>query len=98
MSLPVFLRPEAQADLLAARNWYERHRAGLGDEFADAVGQLLERIELLPELYPATHRIVRRGKVRRFPYVVYYRVQPSRVEVIAILHGSRNPQIWQERT
>jgi plasmid stabilization system protein ParE len=97
MSLPVFLRPEAQADLLAARDWYDRQRTGLGDDFADAVGQMLSRIEVLPELYPAAYRNVRRGKVRRFPYVVYYRVLPSRVEVIAILHGNRNPRVWQDR-
>jgi toxin ParE1/3/4 len=97
MSLPIVLRPEAQADLLAARDWYNRHRADLGQEFAEAVEQLLARIEILPELYPAVLRNVRRGKLRKFPYVVYYQVLASRVEVIAILHGSRNPQIWQDR-
>jgi|GEM_PF-2741884 len=36
MSLPVVLRPEAQDDLLAARDWYERQRAGLGDILVSA--------------------------------------------------------------
>jgi plasmid stabilization system protein ParE len=40
---------------------------------------------------------VRRGKVRRFPYVVYYRVLADRIEVIAVLHAARNPQTWQDR-
>ncbi len=97
MSLPIFLRPEAQVDLLAARDWYERQRAGLGIEFAEAFEEMLARIEILPELYPAVLRNVRRGKLRRFPYVLYYQVLADRIEVIAILHGSRNPQVWQDR-
>jgi plasmid stabilization system protein ParE len=28
---------------------------------------------------------------------VYYRVFTDRVEVIAVLHGSRHPQVWQDR-
>jgi hypothetical protein len=41
MSLPIILRPEAQADMLLARDWYEEQRAGLGAEFAEAVEQIL---------------------------------------------------------
>jgi plasmid stabilization system protein ParE len=97
MSLRVVLRPEAQADLLAARRWYERQRQGLGDEFAQSVEELLDRIAKMPELCAVALWGVRCGKLRRFPYVVYYRVLADRIEVIAVLHGSRNPQVWQDR-
>lgn len=97
MSLPLVVRPEAQADLLAARDWYEQQRPGLGDDFSDAAEELLDRIAATPKLYPATLKDVRRAKLRRFPYVVYYRMLADCVEVLAVLHGSRNPQIWQDR-
>lgn len=67
MSLPVVLRPEAQADLLDVRGYYDQHRAGLGDEFATAVEQFLARIAEMSELYAMALRSVRRGKVRRSP-------------------------------
>lgn len=98
MSLPVILRPEAQADLLAARRWYDKQRRGLGDAFAECVEEIIARIAQMPEFYAVALRGVRRGKLRRFPYVVYYRVLADRIEVIAVLHGSRNPQVWQDRT
>lgn len=97
MSLPIVLRPEAQDDLLEARDWYDQQRAGLGNAFAAAVEQTLARIESMPELYGVALKDVRRGPLRRFPYVVYYRVLADRIEVIAVLHGSRNPRIWQNR-
>jgi len=97
MSLPIVLRPEAQADLLEARDWYEHERVGLGDAFAEAVEEMLTRVQAMPELYAAVFRGLRRGKLRRFPYVVYYRVLADRIEVIGVLHGSRDPQVWRDR-
>src|SRR5437016_4760994 len=97
MSLPVGFRPEAQDDVLLAREWYERQSPGLGDAFAAMVEQLLGRIVAMPESYAATFRGVRPAKLRRFPYVLYYRVLADRIEVLAVLHGSRDPRIWQSR-
>jgi plasmid stabilization system protein ParE len=80
-----------------ARDWYERQRAGLGDAFTDAVDDFLVRIGAMPELYGVVLRDVRRGKLRRFPYLVYYRVLSDRIEVIAVLHSGRHPRVWQSR-
>jgi toxin ParE1/3/4 len=94
---PLVIRPEAQADLLEARDWYNRQRGGLGEQFIDAVGDLFDQIRAAPELYAKALKNVRRGKLRRFPYVVYYRALDERLEVLAVLHGSRDPRIWQRR-
>jgi len=97
VSLPVILQPEAQDDLLLAREWYERQSPGLGDTFAGAVERLLALVESMPEMYAVAFRGVRPAKLRRFPYVVYYRVLADRIDVLAILHGSRDPRIWEGR-
>jgi plasmid stabilization system protein ParE len=97
VSLPVLVRPEAQRDLQEGREWYEQRRSGLGDEFLEAVDGIFSRIAESPELYPAEYRGVRRVGLSRFPYVVYYRTTGSAVEVLAVLHGSRNPRTWQSR-
>lgn len=98
MSLPLVLRPEAEADVAAARQWYEQQGPGTGDAFVDALDELLDRIAAMPELYQVVLNGVRRAKVRRFPYLTYYRVLADRVEVIAVLHGRRDPGVWQGRT
>ena len=33
MNRLLLVRPEAEQDLAAARDWYEQRRVGLGDEF-----------------------------------------------------------------
>ena len=51
----------------------------------------------MPEMYALAVHNVRRGKLRRFPYLIYYRILLDRIEVIAVLHGSRHPRVWQDR-
>ena len=46
MSLRVEFRPEAEADLLNARDWYEEQHAGLGEVFWAAVESVLQESRL----------------------------------------------------
>jgi len=54
-------------------------------------------VEEAPERFPIALGDIRKARVRRFPYVVYYVVLPEVITVIAIIHGRRDPQRWQGR-
>ncbi|HVS10638.1 MAG TPA: type II toxin-antitoxin system RelE/ParE family toxin [Planctomycetota bacterium] len=95
MSLVV--RPAAAADLEEAFVWYEGQRAGLGEEFLDAVGQAFTAVLETPRRYRVVHRDTRRAHLRRFPYSVLYRIVGDDVIVVACFHGSRNPRQWEGR-
>ena len=97
MSHDVVLTSEAEIELNAAADWYEQ-KARLGAEFVTHVREVLNRVGQMPELYGIVHRNVRRARVRRFSYNVYYRFRNDRVEVIAILHAHRDPAAWKNRT
>jgi plasmid stabilization system protein ParE len=97
VSPPIVLRPDAEEDLATSRDWYEQQRPGLGDRFLDACETFISRIQAMPEIYAKAFKDVRRGKLRRFPYVVYYRILNDRIEVIGILHGGRDPRTLKRR-
>jgi plasmid stabilization system protein ParE len=97
MSRPLVFELEVEAEVDEAYRWYERKRRGLGEDFLAAVQLTLDRVQMNPELPAIIYRGVRRALVRRFPYAVYYRVEPERIAVIAIHHGKRNPRHWQSR-
>jgi toxin ParE1/3/4 len=97
MTRRLILRPEADAELTDAMEYYEERRRGLGDEFFFAVDDALTAIRHRAESFPAVHGDVRRALLRRFPYGVYYFVEGDAVVVIAIFHGKRNPKRWQDR-
>jgi hypothetical protein len=51
MPATTVFRPEAQADLLQTRDWYEQQRPGLGDLFSLAMEEAVSRIEAMPQMY-----------------------------------------------
>ena len=92
MSWQVIIRPKAEADLRAARAWYESRRAGLGDELLVEVGRAIRLLEETPERRPFYYRGFRRMLTRRFPYKIFYRIEISRVVVFRILHAKQKHQ------
>ena len=73
MSLPVVLRPEAQAEFDEVCDWYEQRRPGLGVDFVAQIQEVFDWISTTPELYAQIFRDVRRAVVRCFPYPVFYK-------------------------
>jgi len=90
-------RPEAEAELLDARAWYEGERVGLGAIFAAAVETTVTAILQDPLAYPRVKGDIRRAVVRRFPYAVYFRPIDDEIIVLAVMHGRRNPRHWRSR-
>ena len=94
----VLLRAAAAADLDEAFGWYEDQRAGLGEDFRNAVDSTLAHVAENPEAYAVILRDTRRALVQRFPYGVFYRLVDGDVVVVACLHVKRHPRTWRSRT
>lgn len=97
MSAAVEVLPEARQDILAGREFFNECSDGLGEEFAAEVLVSLDRIAWMPEAYGEVDLGVRATSVKRFGYVVYYRLVSTGVEILAVLHGARDPDEWQRR-
>ena len=97
MTRQVVFRPEAEDEVLEAREWYEARRSGLGKEFAQAVDEMVSHIVETPLAYQRAHRDTRRAVLSRFPYAMYYRLAGEEVVVLAV-HGRQHESRWQSRT
>lgn len=88
MHYEVKILPAAQDDLEGAALWAEREKSGLGSEFLQSIGRVLESLEANPLLSPKRHRRkdIRWCFASRFPYRVVYQVQDQSVTIVAILH------------
>jgi plasmid stabilization system protein ParE len=91
MTRPLTIRPEAAAEITEARDWYERRRPGLGDDFVAALAKLLGTVRSNPMAFPAIYGDVHRAILSRFPYAVYYRLDAEAVIVLAVIHARRHP-------
>lgn len=91
MSFIVQVRRAAELDVAEAQIWYETQRAGLGAEFHSEVSQVIARLEETPLIYRVVHGNVRRAVVRRFPYLIWFRVLGELVIVLACTHAKQDP-------
>lgn len=97
VSFQVNIRPEAEADLAEGFSWYESHRDGLGLEFLEEVRKSIKAITENPNRFSIKYRNTRRALIRRFPYQILYFIEADVVEVFAVIHVRRNPELWQQR-
>ena len=89
-------RPQAEAEAVETRDWYEGRRHGLGGEFRAALEETVDRIVSNPFMYPRVRGETRRAVLERFPYAVYFRVTGEDIVVLAV-HGRQDPRRWQSR-
>lgn len=97
MRRTVLIRPEAEADLAAARDWYEDRLAGLGVEFGYEIDSVVSSLAERALAFPVIHREVRRALIKRFPYGVFFVASDDLVVVLAVLHQARDPAAWKRR-
>jgi plasmid stabilization system protein ParE len=96
-SYAVIFRPEAEGEVLEARQWYESRSEGLGRRFAAAVDALVARIAANPPAFPEVHGQTRRAVLTRFPYAIYFCIADGDVIVLAV-HGRQDPARWRARS
>ncbi len=96
-SLPVRLTTAAENDLLEAVSWFRKEAPHVVSRFRQRVREGLQRIGSNPLHFPAVHGDVRRALIPGFRQVIFFRPHPDSIQVIAVLHSSRDPQIWQRR-
>ncbi len=92
----VELRADARNDLVVAAEFYEAQRPGLGDYFVD---HLFEDLRQLEEEAGIHERVfgLHRKLARRFPFAIYYRVQGTTIDVVAILDCRQEPEGTEKR-
>lgn len=98
MKLRPFFRKAARLEYEEAALWYDAQKAGLGVEFVEEIDKALLTACEAPQRCPAIVQDVRRVRVKRFPYFVFFRVRENSLIVLSVFHVRRSPTVWRERT
>ena len=98
MKLRVIITSPAKLEIAEAVQRYEEQRPSLGVRFWLEFKTVAKRLKSFPELYPRYgERGIRKAPMRKFPYLVYYRVAREEIRILGVLHGAMNPKIAQTR-
>jgi toxin ParE2 len=88
---------EALEEAEAAARWYAERSAVAAVAFTEEIDAAESAIQQLPEAWPRYDETTRRYLLRRFPFSVVYRVEASRILIVAVAHGGRRPGYWRSR-
>jgi len=93
----ILILPLAKQDVKEAALWYESKQIGLGKRFTLHVRQKLNVLRKNPLLFVNRYDETRTAVFDVFPFMAHYNVDEHRKLIIisAILHTSRNPDIWK---
>ena len=95
--MKVRLTSLAELDAWMARSWYESKSARLGEHFVAELAVAFDNLEQFPLAWHPLGDGVRRYRLDRFPYGVFYVIVLDECVVFAIDHLRRHPQHWRKR-
>ena len=99
MSHTILFSLKALEDYDEARLWYQNHNETAKSNFEKAIGQGLSKIETSPKAYSPRFEDVRMMPMKKFPYLICYRVDDIKkiVTVIAVWHQAKDRDALQYR-
>jgi plasmid stabilization system protein ParE len=89
--------PEALLEAQEAYLWYSERSESAGQEFMKELDHAIDQISESSGTWPTYLFGTCRYLLRRFPFLVVYRLQRERIQVVAIAHGKRQPGYWRHR-
>ena len=95
MTRALDVRPQAEADIADAYDYYHGYSTDLASDFIDELDGVLARVRDNPAHFQPVHRDLHRALLRRFPYAVFYSFTDQVVVVFAVLHQASDPERWQ---
>lgn len=94
----LILTNDAKIDVIEISEWYEIRTAGTGERFLTALDEKFDSICGNPELHSLISKTgIRKSKLEKWPYQVFFAHSPHLIEVIAIIHTSRDPEYISKR-
>jgi plasmid stabilization system protein ParE len=91
------VRVLAKEDIQQIVDYYDIKAAHITDSFLESLYSEFDIIIENPELFQKKYRGTHVRYIKGFPYGIHYILKGQTVEVLAVLHTSRNPEIWKKR-
>jgi plasmid stabilization system protein ParE len=87
----LIFHPGVEHDLDQILGYYRERDPALPTGFRARLKDQIDRIRLFPESGALLFEDYRRTSLRRFPFIVVYRVSDDRIDVLAVVSARRDP-------
>ena len=86
--------PAVQDELLEIRDYYNGESVGLGADFVDEFERQIAMVAAMPTRWMVVRNDIRRALLKRFPYVIHFRIlSDGAIRVTVVKHSRRHPSL-----
>lgn len=91
MDFKIKVLPRAKFELDEALSWYASRNLELGNELLNEINLVFDHLLLDPFLFRKTKKDFRQVPLKRFPYIIIYRIVANRVLIQSVFNTHQNP-------
>ncbi|MES2138386.1 MAG: type II toxin-antitoxin system RelE/ParE family toxin [Bacteroidota bacterium] len=92
MQHKIIFRDKALKEMLSAYWWYENEKTGLGDLLLENINSSINTLNANPNAYQLIYKKFRHIPLKKFPFVLLYKIYPGEIVIFAVFHTKRNPK------
>jgi toxin ParE1/3/4 len=92
----VFFR-RAEQEVQESKEFYALQSPEVEERFATEIERIIKSVQANPEAGALISARTRRRLCKHFPFGIIYRVTPSVIQIVAVMHLHRRPDYWKGR-
>src|SRR5689334_2441393 len=97
MIFSIAIADAAEEDLRMAYNWYKEQNEKLADSFEMHFSKAIDSIQQNPFKTQVRYKSIRVFFLKKFPFGIHFKVEDTRILIVAVFHTSMNPRKWKKR-
>ncbi len=92
MRYHIVFRAKARIEIQESFDYYESKVEDLGLNFLEALEKDLNLIAQYPEQAKIVRKEFRQALIKKFPFLIIYKITESSIIIYSVFHTSRNPK------
>jgi len=92
LAFQIIFQEEAVVDIQDTYFWYESQFKNLGEEFLEELDIIIEKLQQNPQYFGYSFDEFRDARLKRFPYLVIFKIEGNKVYINTVRHIRRKPR------
>lgn len=97
MEYSIIFYKDSKQDIIEIVKWYDLKSVELSNRFILQVDEAINKIRTSPEAFSYLYKDIRKIKLRKFPYMIFYKIEKHTIHIYGVIHTKRNPQLYKKR-
>ena len=95
--LPLRFHPEVADEIREAKSWYGERSEAAKDQLVLALRRAFQQLSKSASAGISYIHGTKRLGLKKFPYILVYRIKGGATDIVALAHTKRRPGYWRHR-